>query len=318
MPDKEVVKYYFNKSQMVHIPNVAMNMWDRSGVLTPNTDIVTITKIGSVKPTELFDNICIKRAEELYNKAKEENKKLFVFWSGGLDSTATLLSLIMVVTNKDDLVVLYTENSIKEYPSFLGAFIDGKYKHIKFTEVFYYETVTKYCMEGIVVTGEIGDQLFGSALFKQESKEDLQRSWKTYKNISKLSNIEAFVEACPQPINTVAEFLWWLNYSMKYQCVQTRMLLDNTVSILNKNIFHFFDTEEFNDYTVSTEMQVKLPEYDIKKYKYPLRKFIDVLSKDSDYAYNKEKIGSYVPVYGKLARLRIATTIDTNWVRDYK
>jgi len=313
-----MVKYYFNAPQMVSMPNVDVNMWDRNEVLTPNTDIIALTKVGRLCAADSFEHICIKRAEELYSIALQQNKKLYVLWSGGLDSTATLLCLMSVVKRKEDLVVLYTDNSVKEYPSFIGAFIDGKYKHIKFTEVFYYETVTKYCMEGIVVTGEIGDQLFGSALFKQESKEDLQRSWKTYKNISKLSNIEAFVEACPQPINTVAEFLWWLNYSMKYQCVQTRMLLDNTVSILNKNIFHFFDTEEFNDYTVSTEMQVKLPEYDIKKYKYPLRKFIDVLSKDSDYAYNKEKIGSYVPVYGKLARLRIATTIDTNWVRDYK
>lgn len=93
-----------------------------------------------------------------------------------------------------------------------------------------------------------------------------------------------------------------------------RMLLNNTASKLNDNIFHFFDTVEFNNYAVSTPMQVKIPKYDCRNYKYPLRELIAKLSGDNDYAFNKPKVYSWGGAYSA----PLATAIDTNWNRHYE
>jgi hypothetical protein len=319
MPSEEMVKkYYFDKSQMLYIPLFCENnMWDRTETLTPNTSIKCITPIGAMSNSLTVDQICMLRAQELASVANIQNKKLHVFWSGGLDSTTVLLCL-MELLPKDGLVVMYTKASLEEYPGFFEARVKDSFASYEFSMACLWGAVEHACNNGIAVTGELADQMFGSVMFMGKSVSELQAPWESFDDgLCKLEKVHNFVQACPTQVNNVAEFLWWFNYATKYQNVQMRMLVDNTVSKLNNNIFHFFDTPEFNSYTVSTPMEVKIPGFSTDNYKKPLRDVIYALSKDADYAYTKPKVRSLVPIYGKYSRKRIAKTIDLNWERSY-
>jgi len=305
------VKYYLHTSKML-----SSYIHDRTGVLPSCGSVVTLAPIGRVTNTKPFSELCKDRAIELSKLVKDNDKKLSVFWSGGLDSTSVLLLLReQLPTNK--IVVYYTEKSKEEYPGFFEKNIHNTFETKEFSMFTIWRAVEEAVKEGIVITGEISDQLFGSHTIREYSQEELKAPWQTCTKFNDIEHLAMFVEKCPRPISNVAELLWWVNYGLKYQWVQLRMLQDNNVTVLNENIIHFFDTPEFNDYSMSTDIEEKLPDFDFKQYKYPLREVIYSLSKDANYAFTKPKEDSWSPNYGKFARTRVATSIDTNWVRAY-
>lgn len=309
-------KYYYNIYQMT-LPFLGKNTlgcWDRNLILSPNTNIVVLRPLGVKSEFLDFKTICLKRAEELVKIARQENKKLWVFWSGGLDSTCVYLCLRELAT-PEEIGVIYSKGSIDEYPK-LWEQIKKDHEVFEFNMFNTWSGINHACAKGIAVTGELGDQLFGSMMFSDYSSEYLLKPWQDW-NIEYSNNevFQKFVLACPQKINTIQDLLWWINYSTKYQWVQFRMLINNSNSILDKNIFHFFDTTDFNNYTVSTASEDKMPNADMTKYKMPLRKVIADLSKDLEYAYNKPKVASLNPVYGKLSTAINARAIDTEWNR---
>jgi hypothetical protein len=174
------------------------------------------------------------------------------------------------------------------------------------------------CNNGLLVTGEIGDQIFGTVLFIGKDNNSLTQPWENFNNELALDETyQRFVTACPQKVTNVAEFLWWVNYSLKYQVVQCRMMLNNTSSILNQNLFHFFDSKSFNDYAVSTPIEIKMPGYDTNNYKKPLRDVIYNLSNDATYAYTKPKVRSWVPTHGRFSSRKYAIALDTEFKRYY-
>jgi len=294
------------------------NAWDRTETLTPNTSIKCITPIGEVKSGLALDSLCMERAKELAELAESTGKKLYVFWSGGLDSTAVFLCL-REFCSTDNLGVLYTKASLKEYPGFFEANIQNKFESREFTMTDLWSAVDFACVDNIAVTGEIADQIFGAPVIFTKTPEELQRPWQEFDaGLCGDSRVHSFVERCPVKVENVAQFLWWFNYATRYQNVQICLPMNNTSSIVNKNMFHFFDTQAFNDYAVSTDIEEKLPGYNFKSYKKPLRNLIFKLSGDAEYAYTKPKVRSLMPTYGRFSKTKLAKTIDLNWVRGYK
>lgn len=321
MPGTEMVdkKFYYNPNYMLPTNEVfaQASMWDRNEIITPNTQIQLLTPVGElVQPASIYD-ICMNRAIELAALVQNTDKKIHVFWSGGIDSTVVLMCLREALpANK--IVVLYTPESLAEYQGFFEQHIQGTFETFKFSMGTIWQAINHACENGIAVTGEIGDQVYGSVLYLDRGKDWLKQPWENFnESLTASEDYQKFVQACPQKITTTAEFLWWVNYSMKYQLVQCRMLLDNTVSELNKNFYHFFDTKAFNDYAVSTPMEDKMPAYELEAYKKPLRDVIYQLSNDATYAYTKPKVRSLVPVYGRFSQRKRAFAIDANWKRYY-
>jgi len=312
-------QFYHNPAKMMPY-NEAFEqggLYDRNQIVNPTNDIKLLTPIGELAQVGSIYDLCMERASALAKLVEGTDKKLHLFWSGGIDSTAVLMSLREVMpANK--IVVLHTPESLAEYQGFFEQHIQGTFETFEFSMGTVWKAVEFACANGIVVTGEIGDQIYGSVLYLDRGKDWLMQPWENFNaGITADESYHRFVQACPQKITTTAEFLWWVNYSLKYQLVQCRMLLDNTVSELNKNFFHFFDTKAFNDYAVSTPMEDKMPGYVIEAYKKPLRDVIYQLSNDATYAYTKPKVRSLVPVYGRFTRNKVAFAIDTNWKRYY-
>lgn len=311
--------FYYNPSHMLPYSSLfdQAAMWDRNKIITPGSEIALLTPVGGLVQPDSVQNICMGRANELVALVENTDKKIHVLWSGGIDSTAALLCLREVVpANK--LVVMYTPQSLVEYPGFFEQHIQGIFETFQFSMSTTWRAIDFACANGLLVTGEIGDQIFGTVLFMGKDKEWLAQPWENFDaGLASDDAYQRFVAACQQKITTIAEFLWWVNYSMKYQIVQCRMMLNNTSSVLNQNLFHFFDSKSFNDYAVSTSMEIKMPGYDTANYKKPLRDVIYNLSNDAAYAYNKPKVRSWDPTHGRFSARKNAIALDTEFKRLY-
>ena len=70
--------------------------------------------------SKTYEETCNERAHELLAQAQSLDALLYAFWSGGIDSTCLLISLLKNATaaQKERIVVLLSEESITEYPLF--------------------------------------------------------------------------------------------------------------------------------------------------------------------------------------------------------
>ena len=109
------------------------SMTDRTGAVTfpINVEPLPFLKLPVYNShfNETFDSICQHRARYLLDQAIQKNRKLCVLYSGGVDSTLILISLIKVATQKelDEVVhVFLSEVSRGENPNFYE--IDGSMK----------------------------------------------------------------------------------------------------------------------------------------------------------------------------------------------
>ena len=271
---------------------------DRSGIM--NSDIEIISKITSKAkpPVKKFKDIADHRGRIIFEKARDENKDIRISYSGGIDSTAVLVSLLKIKDNFPEvkLIVVMNQESINEYPLFYKKFIKDKLdvwmtKERNLSAVLSVDTEKKF----LVVTGELGDQLFGSALmFRENLKDDLDKFWAVVFKPKFVKYWKPLVDKHPQQDDlSVANVLWWFNFVLKYQWVQLRMfvLLDGAVPL--EDFVHFFAGPRFQAWAMNTPMSVKFPNLKKEKtYKRPAKKYILKFTGDKDYFNEKLKKGS--------------------------
>ena len=133
---------------------------DRSDVLKFPVKMKSLFPLPKMRETKhCYEELCNERAKELIVRAERLDTSLYVFWSGGIDSTCVLVSLLKYASSaqRERIVVLLTEGSITENPTFYCKYIRGRLRR-ESAVIFPYLIGTK----NIIVTGEHNDQLFGS------------------------------------------------------------------------------------------------------------------------------------------------------------
>jgi hypothetical protein len=277
--------------------------FDRTQTLSIDEDIIFIRDLGSYT-NKNFEDICFSRATEIYNMSVLQDKQLCVLWSGGIDSTVVLISLLQLTPK---VKVLLTKKSIQEYPEFYEKCV--KNLDCTFIDSDFIDGVKKTLKNNVVVTGEIADQLFGTDKYFQ-CKDKLQDNWDTIVDKKFLYLLEPYVCKSPQKIKSVKDFLWWVNYTLKYQHVCFRIPIHINKAILDKNLLHFFDSQDWNDWAVSTPTEEKFFGTDFKNYKQIAKNYIYKYTKDQDYKLNKTKVPS-LDIYGIKTPYKLITK---DWV----
>lgn len=290
-----MTKYYYHSgiNPTINNPIKVYHAFDRTRSMFDLPQIEVITPIGKLRQPKSIEEMCFNSAKNII--LKSNNQKIFVAWSGGIDSTIALTEL-MKITQKDQIVVLLNDNSILEYPDFYNYHIKGKHETRPFD--FYSDDTLKECIkEGVVVTGHITDNLFGEPhLYQVVPEEKLKQSVDDFlKSVDKNSRklYINLVQSCPRKILDVKDFFWWMNYTLSYQFEQLCVLLEVEDMTLNKNLFHFCDTDYWNDYSVSTSAEEKYQGYDYRNFKMPLKKHLYKFTKDDEYTYEKIKVHSW-------------------------
>ena len=107
-----------------------------------------------------LERILLARAEELWQTVAAGGD-VYLCWSGGIDSTAALVALLRTAGNrKSRLVVVLDDDTIVENPQFYNTHVRDKLR----CEQRGGRALSDIATAGLTVTGELGDQIFGSAL----------------------------------------------------------------------------------------------------------------------------------------------------------
>ncbi len=273
------------------------------------------------KETNSFEECCerkIKYFEDL-------RKPMFLLWSGGIDSTAVLVSFLKFgsVELRKRTTILLNVYSLREYSEMFHLIS----QNFKIESSF--NPLTNFIKDGILVTGELGDQLFGSDLIfdlvSLLGEESLTRPYEDeLKNLFSyrggedegkafFERYQKIVSESPIEIKTAFDFLWWWNFSQKWQHVKYRFLLsDNWPDIASavENVQHFYDSHSFQNWSIQN--QDKKIGKKLSSYKQIVKDFIVETTKHQFYR-SKMKMGSLGYIwFGKKAHF--AVDEDFNYV----
>lgn len=279
-----------------------------SSWISDRTEIAQSPFKTFILPEHKFKNYQLKNIDlesALYNRAKElinRNKKIYLSWSGGIDSTLCLVSLIKAGINSDQLIVCMNNDGIRENPYFYKNYILPTFHLMsieKFSQILKYDK-----LDGIFVNGDPADALMGIdfalPIYKKFGYEFLNLCC-SRENVVKYftaSNMTEQAANCwfdfflasrnlsPRPINNIYDFSWWCTFNHRWQTAneKIRTRYENDVEYVR-----FFNNEEFICWSINQQLP-KIEKYsDFKKI---FKEIIYKFDKNFQYLENKIKLES--------------------------
>lgn len=246
---------------------------------------------------ELMD----RRASELIGKS------ITAQWSGGVDSTSLLLALIKNGISKEDLVIFYDSNSLKEYPKFYEWLVKEGWNLQLITN--WRKSLSEVDTD-IITNGWCADQLFGSMFFREAYR---QYRWPLEKFLPAMKMpfgeiskdlteecIEAYKSAAQKTfgidLKIAAELGWFINFSMKWSWVKNfnDLFLINTPAFRKTRVFYntpYFQSWSLNNYPEIAKHNIYGKK--AKNYKLALKEYCNNVFPDEDYLNNKTKVPSW-------------------------
>jgi hypothetical protein len=204
-----------------------------------------------------------------------------------------------------------TEDSITENPNFYRDHIYGKL-HTDSANMFPYLLGGEH----LLVSGELNDQLFGSEvvskliarfdpsiIHQSYNRNTFFKFFNEKVNDADVTNFyldlfERLKAAAPINIATNFDYLWWLNFSLKWQSAFFRLLSYTSpknisainAAYINSNYVLFYGTEDFQLWSMNN-LDKRIRD-NWKTYKWVCKDIIYGYTKDADYRDNKIKRGS--------------------------
>lgn len=287
---------------------------DRTGTITFPVHVESLFPMPKFRPiNKTYEDICNERAVELLKHADDHQLPVRVFYSGGIDSTLVTVSLIKNATpaQKENITILMSEESIAENPNFYKEHIRGKLKTD--SSVMFPNVLGQKCL---IVNGEHNDQLIGSdavgALIRSFGPDVVHQPYDRALFAAffgpKLGNesdtnlfldlFEKLKNNAPVPIETNYDYLWWINFALKWQTVSMRLLpftpTRNTGKIdrdyFFTNYMPFYRTEDFQLWSMNN--RDKRMKESWNSYKWVSKEVIYDFTKDAEYRDTKQKKGS--------------------------
>ncbi len=265
---------WFNLSSAKGWPNHTTSRVHRLNTPWSLADSVSPIPLLNHSNTQ-FDQVIDGIAERFVQKVNSSGRRPYLCFSGGIDSTSILVSLLKTANKDflDRLVILHNQNSILENAYFYYKFIDKKFEtqNIDSFEV----TVENY-NKIVVIDGEVGNQCMDSQiinLFAYHKQFDLlDQDWRTLPDLTVLFpgggqfHVDLVLESiplAPVPIQTTYDFLWWTNFNFKWdECLLSKILnfvanLDNTqsASFFEHSLYRFYEQPDMQIWSMLTRDQ---------------------------------------------------------------
>lgn len=295
--------------ELFNIVNTNACVIDRTGSLTTPFNTKSLWPLqpqaDSVKD---FGTLCIERAAEILN----EGRTVHFMYSGGLDSTCMLLAFHHVLKqtgNYEQLVIATSPDAQSENPDAWKQIVRPYYKLTQAREMLANLDLAT-CR---YVQGENADQMFGSdrvlsdpELLHQTFTPDNLRNFLASKitrpkALERLhSEFMTLTEKCPLDIDYMRDFLWWMNFTCKWQSVALRTLSFSNVFENNARVTEsqlkqfetFFNTVSFQQLSTSGTLDRWGASPTAYTYKQAARDFILAHTGWTTYVNMKMKVGS--------------------------
>jgi hypothetical protein len=255
------------------------------------------TQLIPTGPPSGFDflDICLARANEFLKTGKHIN----VLWSGGVDSTLVLFSLMRQAQNIDQLSIICTFESIIESGGMFDSIIKNSGIRIKFDQT-RCNTNLPYSYDSedltqIYITGQCADQLFGAPKFLKppddlviEMPENLKYPWYSIYEQNLLDLVEPTLKFSQRPIETIYDIRWWMLFNYTWTTVLYDDCVDRPVGVANR-INCFYATQDFQKWAMHTPTYYENNE----EYKGVMKQSLARLMDYPYYIKNKRKTMSY-------------------------
>ena len=276
-----------------------------------------------ISPTyENFREIFYDKIKSIVNK----NQKIYVSWSGGVDSSAIVCGLLSYSGfNKSLLNVLHTKESISEFPKLYEILVKNNVNMIDLTNDVNGTTYCNTINDGLLIMGWCADQLFGS-IINQEYPDYFNKPYEKWIvdisckiNFNCEDSIEQIKMASDYygiPIKTFPEWTWFMNFFVKWNLIKLTPYA--IIGKYSENIINFFDEINFQRWSVSNFDSIsKLAQSNSMEYKLELKRIIEEYTKDTDYTRNKGKEASWYYVESKQNIVK-AAIIDNEGFKSFK
>jgi hypothetical protein len=313
-------------------PNYPRFTPDRSFLykISPNPKLLVMPDdLQAVCTVTAFNN----RALELYKKS-EFFENVYVFWSGGIDSTAILSAILQTWPDTKKLKVVLNHFSIAENQCFYDKYIRFNLETIS-TDLFF-DKLIRFDHQNLYVTGDLGDSTItftGYDEFEFRHPGLLNKSWRSNidaivdylshnsnQDLAKATFIE-IVESARQAkieLETVHDFFWWVGFNWAYSLEISFFLwqyqdFDNSIDVKQfqeENIFYWFNSVEFQNWALSL-IGSELRACD-GICKYAFKKYIYDFDKNRDYFKHKIKEDS-TPKNIRMFKNKRILAIDKNY-----
>jgi hypothetical protein len=260
----------------------------------------TVTNPEILKPENLA-TVVENRAQQIVNR----NNNIKLFWSGGIDSTLAVAS-ILPVAQPDQIELYHTCESIRENP----YFYDYIQKFNIRTTMWSDRWDTKFKSDDVIVTGTSADEITGSLdrSFYDEHGKWLDQPWQAFFKVQGCN--DAFIARCEQlfsesqsPIATVFDARWWFYFYIRHTNFARRDWDYNLENNFANNTVQFFNTPEFDSWCIHNKTSLIGNKYN--EYKQPFKEVVVQYWHNNDFLHNKEKVNSSLSIHWivkKLAR----------------
>ena len=279
---------------------------DRTATLDPGFRYEVLDPIPAPGPGGLtFAELCDAVGAEIVSEARRAGRGIRVLWSGGIDSTCALIAIMKAADAQgcqDQVEILLSLDSVHEYAGFFLRHIGERYGIRCVTH-----PLSAYLDPTFVnVTGEHGDQLFGSQLLEPYVRRGLggidYRDILPLVIVERLGSVrgayrvyrylEPVFAAATVPIRTLFDAMWWLNFSLKWQDVTLRLpaCCGEQAGMVYASLRHFFRDDRFQAWSLAYGAERLPPVW--ARYKDVAKRYILAFTGDGAYFRFKEKEGS--------------------------
>lgn len=230
----------------------------------------------------------------------DQNQKLNLCWSGGIDSTCLVVAFLKHATNLDQLRILYSPYSVYENRDFFNI-LQNQYPQIELLDIsgdVYLSTV----FDGLFVTGHGGDEFTASiddSFYKKVGEDGLGRSWKDYfyqhsKNQAIVEFAEQYFNKAGRKIDSLLEARWWFYSMIKSQnhAVSNNSFLLGQPNTTLSSLTAFFDCDEFESYVYYNTDQIINLSKGYLSYKHFLKEYIYQFDQNTEFYQTYGKVNS--------------------------
>lgn len=256
----------------------------------------------------------LEQASSIYQESEQDGSPVYVFWSGGIDSSMVLTAFIMcrgMDYAQKNLKVVMTPESVIENPTMYYKFILPNLEIVSGEHI-----DSMWEKNKIIVTGELNDQLIGSDVmrdfisfkgtketFTPWQESEIERYYHQHKKMpvqhaevwAKI--LSACVKSAPCPIIDYWDFYWYITFACKWMYVGHRLLVyadPRTITYKSYSDFEkyhrsFYSSINFQKWSMSNPDKKHQGTWETHKW-YP-RKIVSDFMQDTNYL-KKNKNGS--------------------------
>lgn len=264
------------------------------------------------------------------------DKPWTVLWSGGIDSTGVMASIVKNLSSADykNITVACTTMSIWENPQFYFDYIKPNFRTVHSEWANSKEAIDQ---EGYTFTGNPADQLFGGMGMSPElifqDPAVLQKNIIKHKDYAidliSIKTDKKFAEwlcnamidnaaSAGVEINTLHDMFWWSQFNCAWTAAKLRFLhyghwqnIKNAKLFLDKFV-HWYDNDDYQSWSLHNHSAGQMLDQTAAEYKLAAKKYIYSLDHNRYYRQYKTKTGS--SDYFSLERNRSPwCCIDHNW-----